>query len=137
MNLEIQLTDQPIPDHLPCDHRAGTGAWVEFRGVVRGIEGGHPIAALEYEAYTKMAESELRRIILALAESFPCLAARVIHRVGIIPVGETAIYIGIASSHRAEAFNLLEAFMDRLKEDVPIWKCRALAKLDPTSPTTQ
>ena len=49
-----------------------------------------------------------------------------IHRVGIIPVGETAIYVGVASPHRAEAIALLAEFMDRLKQDVPIWKRRAL-----------
>ena len=57
---------------------------------------------------------------------YPCLAAKVIHRIGIIPVGETAIYVGIASPHRAEAIALLDEFMDRLKQDVPIWKRRAL-----------
>ena len=48
-----------------------------------------------------------------------------IHRVGIIPVGETAIYVGVASPHRGEAIALLAEFMDRLKQDVPIWKRRA------------
>jgi molybdopterin synthase catalytic subunit len=50
----------------------------------------------------------------------------VIHRVGIVPVGEAAIYVGIAARHRAEAFGLLDEFMNRLKQDVPIWKLRAL-----------
>ncbi len=50
-----------------------------------------------------------------------------IHRIGVIPVGETAIYVGVASPHRGEAIALLAEFMDRLKQDVPIWKRRALA----------
>jgi molybdopterin molybdotransferase len=50
----------------------------------------------------------------------------VIHRVGIVPVGETAIYLGVAAKHRGAAFALLAEFMDRLKQDVPIWKRRAL-----------
>jgi molybdopterin synthase catalytic subunit len=41
-------------------------------------------------------------------------------------VGEAAIYVGVAGKHRAEAFTLLMDFMDRLKQDVPIWKRRAL-----------
>ena len=56
----------------------------------------------------------------------PVCAAKVIHRVGVIPVGETAIYVGVASPHRGEAIALLAEFMDRLKQDVPIWKRRAL-----------
>jgi len=43
-----------------------------------------------------------------------------------VSAGEAAIYVGIASAHRAEGFALLAAFMDRLKQDVPIWKRRGL-----------
>jgi molybdopterin molybdotransferase len=81
---------------------------------------------LEYEAYPEMATREIRRLLQAISSRHPCLAAKIIHRIGIIPVGETAIYAGIASSHRAEAIALLAEFMDKLKQDVPIWKRRAL-----------
>lgn len=128
MNIEIELTNASIAEHLPAPPSSvGAGAWVEFRGVVRGEENGRPIAALEYEAYSPMAETEMRRIIAELSGDTPCLFVRVIHRVGIVPVGEAAIYIGIAGRHRAEAFALLAGFMNRLKQDVPIWKRPALA----------
>ena len=127
MQIEIQLTNAPIAEHLPLP-AAGVGAWVEFRGVVRGEENDQPIAALEYEAYAPMAEREMRRLLVELAAQHPCLSARVIHRVGIVPAGEAAIYVGIAGRHRAEAFALLAQFMDRLKQDVPIWKQRAIAE---------
>ena len=126
MEIEIQITHAPLAEQLPSPAVPGLGAWVEFRGVVRGEENGQPIAALEYEAYSPMAEREMRRLLGELSAKHPCLSARVIHRVGIVPVGEAAIYAGIASAHRAEGFALLAAFMDRLKQDVPIWKRRAL-----------
>lgn len=126
MRIETQVTNAPIPAQLPPPAATGVGAWVEFRGVVRGEENGQPIAALEYEAYAPMAEREMRRILEAIACRQPCLFGRVIHRVGVIPVGEMAIYVGVAGRHRAEAFALLAEFMDRLKQDVPIWKRRAL-----------
>jgi molybdopterin synthase catalytic subunit len=128
MEIEIQLTNGRIPAHLPpmSATAAAAGAWVEFRGVVRGEENGHDIAALEYEAYAPMAESEMRRLITEISQARPCLAARIIHRVGVVPVGDAAIYVGIAGRHRAEAFALLSEFMDRLKVDVPIWKRRAI-----------
>lgn len=127
MEIEIQLTDSPIPEKIPAPSSDALGAWLEFRGVVRSEEGGHPISGLEYEAYSEMAAREMRRILEALDARFPCLAAKVIHRVGIIPVGETAIYVGLAASHRGEAIAALREFMDRLKQDVPIWKRRAIA----------
>lgn len=126
MEIEIQLTNEPIATSLPPMATAAAGAWVEFRGVVRGEENGAAIAALEYEAYSPMAEEQMRRILAELGRARPCLAARVIHRVGVIPVGEAAIYVGIAGKHRAEAFAMLGEFMDRLKVDVPIWKRRGI-----------
>jgi molybdopterin molybdotransferase len=126
MEIEIQLTTSPIAGKILPPASGAEGAWLEFRGVVRGEENDQSIAALEYEAYPEMAEREIHRLLETLAVKHPCLAARVIHRVGIIPVGETAIYVGVAGRHRGEAIALLAEFMDRLKQDVPIWKRRAL-----------
>ena len=127
MEIIVQLTDQPIATSMaPPAELGNAGSWTEFRGRVRGEEDGQPIRALEYEAYPAMAEGELRRLLGELSAKHPCLSARIIHRVGIVPVGEAAIYAGIASAHRAEGFALLAAFMDRLKQDVPIWKRRGL-----------
>jgi len=127
MEIEIQLTPDPIAEKIsPPPSLGGQGAWLEFRGVVRGEENGGNISALEYEAYPEMATREIRRILESLGTKFPCLAAKVIHRVGVIPVGDTAIYVGVASPHRGEAIALLAEFMDRLKQDVPIWKRRAI-----------
>ena len=123
MEIEIQLTDRPIAETiLPPGQPGAVGAWLEFRGVVRGEENGQTIRAIEYEAYPEMAGREIRRLLQEISARHPCLAAKVIHRVGVIPVGETAIYVGVASPHRGAAIALLAEFMDRLKQDVPIWK---------------
>ncbi|HXE41838.1 MAG TPA: molybdenum cofactor biosynthesis protein MoaE, partial [Candidatus Baltobacteraceae bacterium] len=125
MKIEIQITNQPIQSRGSSENYPA-GAIAEFSGIVRDLEGGEKISALEYEAYSPMAENEMRRILESLDEKFPCLAVCVIHRIGIIPVGETAIYVCIASKHRGEAFSMLAEFMNRLKQDVPIWKARAI-----------
>jgi len=123
MRIDVQLTNQPIPEKIQSLEFGGTaGAWVEFRGVVRGEENAIGIGALEYEAYSEMALRVMRRLLEDLSRQHDCLGVHVIHRVGVIPVGEVAIYVGIAGRHRAEAFALLAAFMDHLKQDVPIWK---------------
>ena len=127
MEIEIQLTDRPIAETILSPGQTGAvGAWLEFRGVVRGEENGQAISALEYEAYPEMAEREIRRLLQEISARQPCRAAKVIHRTGVIPIGETAIYVGVASPHRGEALALLAEFMDRLKQDVPIWKRRGL-----------
>jgi molybdopterin molybdotransferase len=126
MEITVQLTSAPITEKISPSKSGVAGAWAEFRGLVRGEENGGPIAALEYEAYPEMAEREIRRLLAEISVKHPCLAAKVIHRIGVVPVGETAIYVGVAAKHRVAAFALLAEFMDRLKQDVPIWKRRAL-----------
>lgn len=139
MKIEIHITTQPIvaSGEMPAEFAGLGGAFVAFSGIVRDVENGQKIAALEYESYSPMAEKQVRQILESLAGKYPCLAARVIHRIGIIPVGETAIQVGVVASHRGEAFALVAEFMNRLKQDVPIWKCRALsepAAADPPPP---
>ena len=123
--IQATLTDQPIPSPLPLDAQ-GSGALVEFRGLVRPLENEHPIAGLRYEAYESMAVREMTRILGEIQGAHPFANAMVCHRLGFIPAGEAAVSVSITAKHRAEAFAALSAFMDRLKQDVPIWKTEAV-----------
>lgn len=128
MRIQLQLVREPIPLARTWDpaESGAAGALAEFTGLVRAEENHQTIAALEYEAYDPMALNVMRQILEALAQKHPCHAAQVIHRLGVVPVGAAAIYVGVTARHRAEAFAVLTEFMDRLKQDVPIWKTRAL-----------
>jgi molybdopterin synthase catalytic subunit len=125
MKIHVELTREKIVRPEPDTAGGAIGAWVEFAGVVRGEEAGQAIAALEYEAYDSMAERVMRELLDELGRRHKCNSAHAIHRVGIIRVGETAIWIGVGSGHRQEALALVAGFMDRLKQDVPFWKRRA------------
>ena len=126
--IEIELTARAIDQHreLPAELAGAAGARAEFAGNVRGEEDGRAIAALEYEAYSPMAESEMRRILMDILRRHACLFVRVTHRTGIVPVGAAAVHIVVLARHRTAALSLVAEFMDRLKQDVPIWKRRAL-----------
>ena len=102
---------------------------MRFEGRVRPEENGQIIEALIYEAYEPMAQQQMKAILEQLAESWPCILARVKPRIGRVPVGEAAIIVEIFSAHRAEAFAMASAFMDRLKQDVPIWKVDSVVKV--------
>jgi len=128
MIIHVELTREKIGRPKPEAGGGTVGAWVEFSGIVRSEEGGRSIAALEYEAYDSMAKRVMRGLLEELGARHGCPLAQVIHRVGVIPAGETAIWIGVGSGHRKEALALVTEFMDRLKQDVPIWKTRALTK---------
>jgi molybdopterin synthase catalytic subunit len=124
VQIEIVLGPAPISQPQLWLKPAGkeTGSLVEFFGLVRETEGEGQIGGLQYEAYEAMAERIIREKITHLAEKYPCQAIRVVHRLGFVPVGESAIYVGIRSKHRREGFIFLQEFMDEFKKDVPIWK---------------
>jgi len=46
----------------------------------------------------------------------------VVHRVGTLVPGEAAVVIACAAPHRAPAFQACQAVLERLKQEVPIWK---------------
>jgi molybdopterin synthase catalytic subunit len=125
MEISIELTHEPIarPQAWPVPFGPETGSLVEFYGLVRETEGEAKIPALRYEAYASMAEKVMREKIALLEKKHACQAIRVVHRLGTIPRGENAIYVGIQSRHRQAGFLFLQEFMDELKKDVPIWKC--------------
>src|ERR1700761_1472771 len=124
MTVDILLQREPIV--LKTDVPPEAGAVVRFEGRVRAREGDRTIRALVYEAYQPMAERQIEKILRELGAQHPCLSVRVRHRIGEVRVGEIAVVIEALAAHRAEAFALTSAFMDRLKQDVPIWKMKAV-----------
>jgi molybdopterin synthase catalytic subunit len=121
MKISVQLGPEKI---VPSGEASppSDGAVLSFCGLVRGVENGKPIHSLYYEAYRPMAEKQIQAILTDLSGKYPCTSAEVIHRLGTIPVGETSLFVRVQAPHRSEAFQLLTSFLDRLKQDVPIWK---------------
>lgn len=95
------------------------GAVVGFLGVVRAEAG---LTALTYEAYPAMAERSMAAIAAELAGRFGPLTLAAHHRVGRLAVGEVSLALAVGAPHRREACLAAAAFVDRLKEIVPIWK---------------
>ena len=122
MKISVQICRHSLTSRGLSPADSDCGAVVEFAGVVRAQEDSAPLAGLRYQAYESMALSEMAKILRSLEESYPCHSVEVWHRLGDVPVGEASLLVRIESRHRAEAFGLLAAFMDRLKKDVPIWK---------------
>ena len=103
MHREIALTEHPINLRrpLPPGLAGPTGAVAEFQGLVRAEEAGRTISALEYEAYSPMAERTMQRLCDEIPAAAECGFIRITHRVGLVPVGEAAIQVVVASRHRA------------------------------------
>jgi molybdopterin synthase catalytic subunit len=98
------------------------GALVVFEGRVRRHNEGRTVQALEYEAYTVLAEREGQRILQEAGERFPLLECRCWHRAGRLEIGGIAVWVGVLSEHRGEAFAACRYIIDQVKHRVPIWK---------------
>lgn len=96
------------------------GAVVVFVGTVRSE--GDRIKALAYEHYPGMTEKALNRIAEEACARFGVMNISIAHRSGVVPVGEEAVVVAVASAHREAAFESCSWIMDRIKESVPIWK---------------
>lgn len=120
IRIEFTRTSISIPPMLLPSREIG--ACLEFQGIVRELEGGQAIPALFYEAYEPMAHRLLQRHLEELGRLHPCAAVHFIHRLGWVSVGEASLFIRVLSVHRGEGLAFLAASVDRLKQDVPIWK---------------
>ncbi|MCJ7551645.1 MAG: molybdenum cofactor biosynthesis protein MoaE [Anaerolineae bacterium] len=99
------------------------GAVVTFVGVVRCETGGREVLYLEYEAYPEMAEQVLEQIADEVRSRWPEIRdVAIVHRVGRLEIGETAVVIALSAAHRAQLFDALHYTIDRVKEIAPIWK---------------
>ena len=125
MEITIQFTHKPlaIPPAAWPSREIGTS--LEFQGLVREQEQGRAVPGLFYEAHETMARRVLERHLMELGALHRVVAVLFIHRLGWVPVGEASLFIRVLSAHRGEALALLAASVDRLKQDVPIWKLAA------------
>ena len=98
------------------------GAQVCFVGQVRDFGDSQAVTALELEHYPGMTEKSLMAILDQARARWPLAAARVVHRVGYLPLGDAIVLVLTASAHRGDAFAACEFIMDYLKRDAPFWK---------------
>jgi molybdopterin synthase catalytic subunit len=101
---------------------AGMGAAIYFAGVVRDTEGQARIAAIEYEAFQKMAEHQFEKIFQQIEKRWPIESIRVVHRIGVVKVNEPSLWVEVVAPHRGEAFAACQFLIDEMKRVVPIWK---------------
>jgi molybdopterin synthase catalytic subunit len=121
----LEITAEPIPEsELLAQRQVGleSGAVVYFLGVVRCMEEGNTIKAIEYEAFSQMAEHQFGLLLDEMEKRWPIESVRLIHRVGIVKVNEPSLWVEVIAPHRGEAFAACQWLIDEMKRVVPIWK---------------
>ena len=99
-----------------------SGALVTFNGTVRDNARGKRVTALEYEAYPPAAEKMLEQIGEEIFERWGIRTVAIVHRYGLLQIGETSVVIAVSSAHRETAFEACRYAIERIKVLVPIWK---------------
>ncbi|MGH2456529.1 MAG: molybdenum cofactor biosynthesis protein [Candidatus Limnocylindria bacterium] len=102
---------------------SGHGALVTFVGRARDTaDDGRGVLELEYEAYPQMAESVLAEIAAEAEARWAGCAVAVVHRTGVVPLGDAAVAIVAAAPHREEAYAASRHVIEAIKQRLPIWK---------------
>jgi MoaE-MoaD fusion protein len=126
----IQTTDHAAIVRQPIDGTAisaairqpDDGAVVAFDGIVRNQTRGRRTLHLDYTSYEPMALKQMEQLAQQALATFDVRDVWLVHRLGRLQIGETSVYIVVASAHRAAAFDACRWLIDTLKKTVPIWK---------------
>jgi molybdopterin synthase catalytic subunit len=104
----------------------GAGGTCVFVGTVRDSSPEGEVTGLHYEAWEELAGARLREVASELFERWPVRRVAILHRTGDLAIGEASVVVACSAPHRAEAFDACRHGIERLKQDVPIWKKEAL-----------
>ena len=97
-----------------------------FVGTVRDHSEAGDVTGLRYEAWDELAMTRLGEIAEELSEKWPVKKVAILHRTGDLAWARRASWSRVRAPHRADAFEACRHGIERLKEDVPIWKKESL-----------
>lgn len=131
-SLLVRLAPQPLDPAEAMSFVAdpGAGGTVLFSGAVRDHSRAGEVIGLDYEAWPEQAAARLQAIGEEMFERWPIRKAAILHRTGHLGIGEISVIVCCSAPHRAEAFEACRYGIERIKQDVPIWKKEALATGD-------
>ena len=130
--LLVRLTTDPLDaaEALAFVADPGAGGTVLFSGTVRDHSAAGDVTGLDYETWAERALEQLERIGDEIVERWPVCRVAILHRTGHLDVGEVSVLVCASAAHRAEAFEAARHGIERIKQDVPIWKKESLSSGD-------
>jgi len=100
----------------------GSGGICVFSGTVRDNSEAGEVTGITYEAWDELAEARINELADEIFGKWPVRRLAILHRTGDLVVGATSVVIAVSAPHREDAFEACRHAIDRLKEDVPVWK---------------
>lgn len=120
----IEITNQPIDTAavLSSVHSELAGSSVLFVGTTRKFTGEKETTKLEYECYEAMALKQMESLKEQAMVKWPIDKCSIVHRVGVVELGEASIAVAVSTPHRIASFESANWLVDTLKKQVPVWK---------------
>jgi len=100
------------------------GAIATFTGRVRAKDSDNDVRTelLEFEKYEGVAEQRMAALQADLEARDGVFGVELYHRTGVIADGEDIVHVVVLAGHREEAFRTVEDGINRLKDEVPLFK---------------
>ncbi|ROV94169.1 hypothetical protein VSDG_05653 [Cytospora chrysosperma] len=106
------------------------GAIVLFAGTTRDSFGGRPVRHLAYQSYAPLALRTMLDIARGVRARHALVGIAVVHRLGVVPVGEESVLVAVSSPHRKAAWLAGEECLEEVKARVEVWKLETFADDD-------
>lgn len=121
---ELTTAELPIGQIYEWAVQPDCGAVVLFSGTVRDhAEGRTDVVSLDYEAYEDAVVPVFHKMAAEARKKFPkARRIAIVHRTGVVALGESSVVVAVSSAHRPIAFDAARFLIDALKESAPIWK---------------
>ena len=123
-NRRVLLTHSPL--NVEAAHAflrsPKAGAIIVFCGTTRQWTLDRETVHLEYESYEPMALETMHDLLNTAAERWPLVKACLMHRLGVVPISESSVLVGVSTAHRQDAYEASRYLIDTLKIQIPIWK---------------
>lgn len=123
---EVREDALSVDELLEAVRHPGAGAIASFIGVVRELDHGRGVDSLDYSSHPSAAQV-LRELAGRLAGETDVIRVAVVHRVGHLEIGDTAVIVAVSAAHRADALDVCRALVDAVKTSAPIWKHQVFA----------
>lgn len=123
--ISVQVTTEPIPLDVISEWPAPNahGAMNVFMGLVRDLNLGKEVIAIEYDCFVPLCENVFQEIASEAQERWGLESdILIIHRHGHIKVGDPSVLVLATSKHRDESYRITRYVIEEIKVRAPIWK---------------
>lgn len=130
-NVSVSLNLDKLDLHSAVEfvRSPNAGALIVFAGTTRDTFHDKDVTELSYEAHNKLALKSLLKIAETALDQFKNAENNqlihkiyIVHRLGVVPVGEESVIITLSSTHRQEGWNAAMFILEEIKKKVEIWK---------------